>query len=81
MFQKSARFHLGTWEKYEEPVLIMIDFTIDLTEKSAVEKIPIPFMFPKLYETQEVVTLRSSQFHSNSLQEDQNLKQNMHITE
>jgi hypothetical protein len=52
----------------------MIDFTIDLTEKSAVEKIPMPLIFPKLYETQEVVTLRSSQIDSNNLQEDQNLK-------
>jgi hypothetical protein len=59
----------------------MIDFTIDLTEKRVVEKIPIPLIFPKLYETQEVVTLRSSQIDSNNLQEDQNLKQNMYITE
>jgi hypothetical protein len=59
----------------------MIDFTIDLTEKRVVEKIPIPLIFPKLYETQEVVTLRSSQIDSNNLKEDQNLKQNMYITE
>jgi hypothetical protein len=50
-------------------------------KKSAVEKIPIPLIFPKLYETQEVFTLRSSQIDSNNLKEDQNLKQNMYITE
>jgi hypothetical protein len=57
----------------------MIDFTIDLREKSAVEKIRIPLIFPKLYETQEAVTLRSSQIDSNNLQEDQSLKQTMYI--
>jgi hypothetical protein len=80
-FRNLHGFHLGTCEKYEEPALTMNDFTIDLTEKSAVEKIPIRLIFPKLYETQEVVTLRSSQIDSNNLQEDQNLKQIMYITE
>ncbi len=48
-FRNLHGFHLGTWEKYEEPALTMIHITIDLTEKSAVGKIPIPLIFPKLY--------------------------------